>query len=101
MIMTKKVIIYVFIFLIVINTIYWISLINLLGSFDNKTWEIYKYKSSKSVLKMWNLSFLSGLYRYSGEHGDYAVKNIISLLTITDAVLIAISFMIILLYKKE
>lgn len=70
--------------IILINTIYWISLITQLGR-----------------LKIWNSSFLSGLYRFSGEHGDYAVKNIIDLLAIKDAVLIAISFMIILLYKKE
>jgi len=32
---------------------------------------------------------------------EYAVKNLINLLAITDFVLIAISFIIILLYKKD
>ncbi|MBA7493085.1 hypothetical protein ES702_03640 [subsurface metagenome] len=82
--MNKKTIILVLIAVIFINTIYWISLIT---QFVSSHW-------AKS-------NFLRSLYLYSGEGGTYIVKNIISLLAITDAVLIAISFMIILLYKKE
>ena len=78
--MTKKTIILVLIAIILINTIYWISLIPRLFPL-----------SSESRLIM-------SLYLTNKE---YAVKNIIDLLAITDAVLIAISFMIILLYKKE
>lgn len=82
--MSKKTIILVVVLLIVINTFYWISLIYQLGRF---AWL--------------HSNFIRGLHSYSGEAGTYAVKNIIELLAITDAVLIAISFMVILLYKKE
>lgn len=64
--MTKKTIIFILIAVILINTIYWISLVSLEG----------------------------GLFRHSA-------SRIINLLAITDAVLIAISFMIIHLYKKD
>jgi len=87
--MIKKTIILVLVFLIVINTIYWISLIYQLGRLGGIN------------LYFLDSYFLDGLLRYSGEGGNYAVKNIIDILTITDAVLIAISFMIILLYKKD
>lgn len=82
--MSKKTIILVLVLLIVINTFYWISLIYQLGG---QGWV--------------DSPFLFGLLHYSGEGGKYTVKNIIELLAITDIVLIAISFMIILLYKKE
>jgi len=82
--MTKKTIILVLIAVIFINTFYWISLIYQLGRF---AWL--------------HSNFLRGLHSYSGEAGTYAVKNIIELLAITDIVLIAISFMIILLYKER
>ena len=78
--MTKKTIILVLIAIILINTIYWISLIPRLFPL-----------SSESRLIM-------SLYLTNKE---YAVKNIIDLLAITDAVLIAISFMIILLYRNK
>ncbi len=70
--MTKKTIILVLIAIIFINTIFWISLISNTGGG----------------------SLISGLFMNS-------VPRVINLLAITDAVLIAISFMIILLYKKE
>ncbi|GAG61640.1 unnamed protein product [marine sediment metagenome] len=79
--MNKKIIILVFIAIILINTIYWISLIP----------RLFPPYSSESRL-------IKGLY-FTNE--EYAVKNIIDILAITDAVLIATSFMIILLYKNK
>ncbi len=78
--MTKKVIIFIFIAVILVNTIYWISLFPKIGRLEH---------------------FQSDLIRGLGCGNEYTVKNIIDLLTITDAVLIAISFMVILLYKKD
>ena len=78
--MTKKTIILVLIAIILINTIYWISLIPKLTT---------SYLESRLIKSLYLIN------------KEYAVKNIIDLLTITDAVLIAISFMIILLYKKD
>jgi len=78
--MNKKTIILVLIFLIVINTFYWISLISkLITSFSESRLIMSLYLTNK----------------------EYAVKNIIDLLAITDAVLIAISFMVFLLKNKN
>lgn len=79
--MSKKTIILVLVLLIVINTFYWTNLISrLIGP------SLYESK------------LLISLYLANKE---YTVKNLINLLAITDAVLIAIYFMIILLYKKD
>lgn len=79
--MTKKIIIFIFIAVILLNTIYWINLIpRLIGP--------SRYESR----------LIMSLYLTNEE---YAVKNLINLLAITDIVLIAISFMIIILYKKD
>jgi len=70
--MNKKTIIFILIAVILINTIYWISLIsNTCGGL-----------------------LIEGLRMNSA-------PRVINLLTITDAVLIAIYFMMIPLYKKE
>jgi len=70
--MTKKTIILLLIAIIFINTIFWISLISNTG---------------------WG-SLIEGLRMNSA-------PRVINLLAITDAVLVAVSFMIIHLYKKE
>ncbi len=64
-----------------LNKIYWINLIpRLIG------------------LSCYESRLIMSLYLTNEE---YAAKNLINLLAITDAVLIAISFMIILLNKKD
>jgi len=94
--MTKKTIILVLIALLILNTFYWLNLIVqksapkppiLLGrriDWDKVVWENYTFSENLAIsLGDWELS-----------------KGLIMLLVITDAVLIAISSMIILLYKN-
>lgn len=114
--MTKKTIILVLIFLIVINTIFWLyigirvyRLISLKKSF--KEWssgELIKYMSDESRTKyIQNEVHLQG--KLTLGFGGYFVRTFedtyphtpFIILAITNSVLVAISFMVILLYKKE
>lgn len=101
--MTKKGIILFFIVLLILNTFFWINVLTqrlpTMGSF--KTW-----KSLSGDTTTQDTEIKIRKYTYN-EKLEYALrdlkhsKGIIILLVITDAILVTISFMIILLYKNE
>lgn len=114
--MAKKTIILVLITLLVINTIFWLyigirvyRLISLRKDFDK--WlsaELFTYMSEENRMKY--IQKHSELReKLTLGFGGYFVRTFVDtyphtpfiILPITDTVLIAISFMIILLYKKE
>jgi len=78
--MNKKIITYGTIAILILNTFYWI---NSISQMANKK-GLHTFSEKLSMALHWEAS-----------------KGFINILLITDAVLIAIYFMIILLYKKE
>jgi len=91
--MTKKTIILFLIVLLILNTLFWINI--LAQSIPKST----TWKSLGGEMKTQEYTYSERLARALINWG--LLKGTITLLVITDVVLIAMSFMIILLYKKE
>lgn len=103
--MTKKAIILVLIVLIVINTIFWINvLVQRIPKTVDRIRKVKRLFPGIGESKYMEVKTKGNTYSERLEEAlrDWErLKGVITLLIITDVVLIAISFMIILLYKKE
>jgi len=88
--MNKKTIIFILIALLILNTLFWINLI------VQGIPRVYRAFLTGEIVERSYMERLSITIREWGKS-----KVAITLLLITNSVLIAISFMIILLYKKD
>ena len=109
--MTKKTIILVLITLLILNTFYWINSIAQIS--EEYKWseeltrrglypppDVIDWKAAIEGETKYHRYTFSERLLMSLERWKLS-KGVVAILIITDAVLIAISFMIILLYKKE